>query len=202
VKQPVIVLSLLFAAGIASAQVLEVGASGGPSLLSNRTLVRAGDSLLDPGQIDLDNGFQLAFRMTLNTYRFMGHEVGYAYNRTNLLLVDQRTAYGMAAHQGFYDLLVYALPEGSKVRPFIAGGGQFTNFVFPGTSVSSGGGKMKFGLNYGFGVKTRVTEKWLVRVDFRQYATPKPDFDELGTTTPPQGWLRMNDISVGFAFTL
>lgn len=199
-RQPVIVLLLLFAAGMASAQVLEFGASGGPSFLSNRILARAGDSLVVPGQIELDNGFQLAFRMTLNTYRHMGHEVGYAYNRTNLL--ESGNTHGAATHQGFYDLLVYARPEGSKIRPFIAGGAQFSNFIFPGTSVTAGGGKMKFGVNYGFGVKTRITDKWLVRVDFRQYATPKPDFDELGSTTPPQGWLKMNDISVGFGFTL
>jgi opacity protein-like surface antigen len=197
VRQPVIVLLALLAAGMVSAQVLEISASGGPSRLSNRTL--AVDSP-DLGQVDLDNGFQLAFRMTLNASRFMGHEVGYAYNRTNLL--TQGLAYGSATHQGFYDLLVYARPEGSKVRPFMAGGGQFSNFIPPGGSVTSGSGQMKFGLNYGFGVKTRVTEKWLVRVDFRQYATPKPDFAELGATTPPRGWLKMNDISVGFAFTL
>ena len=195
-RQPVIVLLLLCAAGMASAQVLEFGASGGPSLLSNRTL--AVDSPF--GQVDLDHGFQLAFRMTLNTYRFMGHEVGYAYNRTNLL--ESGNTHGGATHQGFYDLLVYARPEGAKIRPFMAGGGQFSNFIFPGGSVTSGGGQMKFGLNYGFGVKTRITDRWLVRVDFRQYATPKPDFAELGATTPPQGWLKMNDISVGFGFTL
>ena len=175
VRQPVIVLLLLCAAGMASAQVLEFGASGGPSFLSNRTL--AVDSQF--GQVDLKNGFQMAFRMTLNTYRYMGHEVGYAYNRTNLLLVADGSIHGAATHQGFYDLLVYARPEGSKIRPFIAGGGQFSNFIFPGASVTSGGGQMKFGLNYGFGVKTRITDRWLVRVDFRQYATPKPDFAEL-----------------------
>jgi opacity protein-like surface antigen len=194
----VIVLLFLSAAGIASAQVLEISASGGPNLLSNRTL--AVDSAF--GQVDLKNGFQIAFRMTLNAYRYMGHEVGYAYNRTNLLIGDG-TIHGMAAHQGLYDLLVYARPEGAKIRPFIAGGGQFSNFIFPGGSVTSGGsGQMKFGVNYGFGVKVRVTEKWLIRADFRQYATPKPDFAELGATTAPQGWLKMNAITAGVGFTL
>ncbi len=44
--------------------------------------------------------------------------------------------YGMATHQGFYDFLVYATPEGSKIRPFIAAGAQFSNFVPPGSSAS------------------------------------------------------------------
>ena len=34
---------------------------------------------------------------------------------------------------------------------------------------------MKFGVNYGGGVKVRVTDKWLMRLDFRQYTSPKPD---------------------------
>ncbi len=201
-KHFVVLLLLLWAAGAAFGQVLEFGVSGGPSILSNRTLAVDAAVFTTPQRVDLDNGFNLTFRMTLNTYRFMGHEIGYAYNRANLL-VEDGSVYGLGAHQGFYNLLVYALPEGSKIRPFIAGGAQFTNFMFPGYSVTSGGGgQMKFGLNYGFGVKARVTEKWLVRLDYRQYATPKPDFAELGALTPPHGWLRMNEISGGFAFTL
>ena len=42
----------------------------------------------------------MGFRLTLNTQKFFGHEVGYAYNRSHLKLqgVDQG---GMAIHQGF-----------------------------------------------------------------------------------------------------
>ena len=87
------------------------------------------------------------------------------------------------------------------MRPFIAGGAGFTNFVLPGSSVSQGGGTMKFGVNYGFGVKTRVTDKWLMRVDFRQYTSPKPDFG-LSAISPPQGWVKMNEISLGVAYCL
>src|SRR5947209_13622212 len=39
---------------------------------------------------------------------------------------------------------------------------------------TSGGGSTKFGYNYGAGVKVRVLEIFGVRVDYRQYATPKP----------------------------
>ncbi len=196
-RQTTIVFLLLFAAGAAFSQVAEIGASAGASILSNATL-----GVLDPGPpvvtAKLNNGFRMGFRVTLNPKRFFGVEVGYGYNRTNLNYGG--TMYGMATHQGFGDFLVYATPEGSRIRPFIAAGPQFSNFVPPGSSASQGGGSTKLGVNYGFGVKVKVAEKWLVRGDFRQYATPKPDF--LHTLAAPQGWLRINEISVGFAYTL
>jgi opacity protein-like surface antigen len=189
------VLLFLLLAGAAYAQVAEMGASVGVAKLTQSTLVPASTGVLET---KLNSGFRFGFRVTLNTARFVGHEVGYAYSRTNLSY--QGTNYGTATHQGFYDFLVYAIPEGSKVRPFIAGGGQFSNFMYPGYSVTSGGGgRMKFGINYGGGVKVKVAEKWLVRMDFRQYMSPKPDFD---FTTAPKGWLRINEISAGFSYTL
>jgi opacity protein-like surface antigen len=194
-RQATIVFLLLFAAVTAFSQVAEVGMSAGASVLSNAKL-----ATIDAGPPELtaklSNGFRLGFRVTLNPYRFFGHEVGYAYNRTNLNIGG--TLYGMGTHQGFYDFLVYATPEGSKVRPFAAAGAQFSNFVPPGSSAAQGGGSTKFGLNYGFGVKAKVAEKWLIRADFRQYASPKPDW----FIDQPKGWLRINEISLGFAYTL
>jgi hypothetical protein len=149
------------------------------------------------GGYSLDDGWRFQFRTTLNNWKFFGHEFGYGYNRTHLLLneVDQG---GMAIHQGFYNFLVYPVPEGGRVRPFITGGGQFSNFVPPGASAASGQGSTKFGVNYGGGVKVRVTERYMVRFDVRQYLTGKP-FDDV---LPTQGKMRVNEFSIGFAFTL
>ncbi len=191
----VVVFLLLLMVGLASAQVLELGASAGASRLSNNTLV-ANDPQF--GTIKLSNGFRFGFRITVNTHSYLGHEVGYAYVRTNWDAPAVGGTIGTAAHQGFYDFLLYARPEGSRVRPFIAGGVQFTNFIFPGLSVSQGGGSTKFGLNYGAGVKAKVSDRFLMRLDFRQYGSPKPDF----FTTAPKGWLKMNEISAGFAYTM
>jgi len=186
----------LVLAGVASAQVLEVGPQFGVTRLSNSELVR--DAGPPPVVAKLNSGFRFGFRVTLNAHEYFGHEVGYGYNRTNLDVAG--TVYGMATHQGFYDLLLYARPEGSKIRPFIAGGGQFSNFVPPGSSVSYGGGEMKFGGNYGAGVKVRTSDRFLIRLDFRQYLSPKPDF--FPSVTAPQGWLRLNEISAGFSYTM
>ena len=103
----------------------------------------------------------------------------------------------MAIHQGFYNFLLYATKEGSRVRPFGTGGVHFSNFVPPGSSAGQGGGNTKFGVNYGAGIKVRLTSMFGLRFDFRQYATGKP----FGL---PQanGWLRQNEISASFGLML
>ena len=135
------------------AQSFEAGISFGESVLNGAVL---GPDILTPGpgNISLKDGFRFGFRMGVNTTRYMGFEVGYAYNRTQLHLDGPpSTDEGMAIHQGLGDGLIYATKEGSRIRPFAAAGVQFSNFVPPGNSVSSGGGQTKFGFNYGGGVR-------------------------------------------------
>ncbi len=186
---------LLAVAGGASAQVLEIGPQFGVNRLSNSELYR--QTTPTPAVAKLNSGFRFGFRVTLNAHEYAGHEVGYAYNRTNLNLAGM--VYGMGTHQGFYNLLLYARPEGASIRPFVAGGAQFSNFVPPGASVSYGGGEMKFGVNYGAGVKVRTSDRFLVRLDYRQYLSPKPDFN---FPAAPAGWLRLAEMSAGFSYTM
>jgi opacity protein-like surface antigen len=182
---PVLLLSA--ASSTLFGQAAEFSLSGGTSRISSKD-IGSGYSL--------DDGFSLGFRLTLNSQKFFGHEVGYAYNRTHLNLQGQDVG-GMAIHQGFYDFLVYATPEGSRIRPFATGGVHFSNFVPPGSSATQGGGSTKFGINYGAGLKVRLTSMFAARVDYRQYLTGKP-FDLPGAS----GKLKQNVISVGLAFVL
>ena len=177
---------LLASAIFANAQVAEFGIGAGVSRLSNKDL---------GGGYELDDGWSLIFRLTINNWVYMGQEFGYGYNRTKLNFSDQSLG-GMAFHQGFYNFLVYATPEGSRVRPFGTVGGHFSNYVPPGASATQGQGDNKFGVNYGGGVKVRVSEKWLFRVDFRQLMNGKP-FD-----LPASGSIRQNQISAGLSFVL
>jgi len=191
---------LLAAATVATAssQSAEFWGSGGMSRLSNRSL-GSPSTTGNSNDYELRDGFRLGFRMTLNNWRFFGHEVGYAYNRSNWRdnTAPPPVEAGSAIHQGFYNFLVYATPEGSRVRPFAAGGGHFSNFVYPGYSVSSGGGSTKFGFNYGGGIKFKVGHMFMVRFDLRQYQSGKPfDF-------PLQsGLVRQTEISAGFGIGL
>ena len=138
-------------------------------------------------------------RMTLNSGDFKGHETGYAYNRTQLVQNGEGASSqtGMAIHQGFYNYLLYPTREGSRIRPFAAGGVHFANYVPPGASATSGGGSTKFGVNYGGGIKIRVSERFLLRFDARQFLNPKP----FGLINPG-GWIRMNEYSTSLAFVL
>lgn len=193
-------LFLLLGSSPAQAQLFEVGLHGGVSRLNGKQLGTfdvGPPSPQNPG-VSLKDGWRFGFRMTINSDGYTGHEFGYAYNRTALRFeVTPAVEQGMAAHQGFYHFLIYATREGSRVRPFVAGGGQFTNFVPPGASVQFGGGDNKFGFNYGGGVKFRVTPIWGLRFDVREYYSGKP------FSLPNQsGAIRLLEISAGFSLML
>ena len=180
----------------ASAQVFEVGGQGGVSRISSRNIgsipgATAGDPRSD---VELEDGWRFSFRATLNTTRFTGYEFGYAYNRSKLTIGGQDSG-GMAIHQGLLNYVLYATPEGTRVRPFATGGVNFSNYVPPGASVTSGGGDNKFGFNYGGGLKVILTDSLLLRFDARQYMNGKP-FDLVGAS----GWLRQTEFSAGISF--
>ena len=147
------------------------------------------------GNYIMKGGFRLVLRMTLNQWRFFGHEFGYAYSRTKIDLpaaaltttssgissgpvqpgstvpVGTSTSQSVPSHQGFYNFLVYAAPEGFRVRPFATGGVQFTAFSTPGSYYNR---ETKYGINYGGGLKFKVKEPWGFRLDVRQYNMGKP----------------------------
>src|SRR3989442_12178350 len=128
-----VVCLLCASAAVGSAQVGEVSLSFGDSIFKDNILGSAAD-LSGVTQFKMVNGFRITARLTLNTKRFIGHEFGYGYSRSKLGIVGSSEQVGTPIHQGFYDFLVYATPEGSRIRPFAAGGGQFSTFVPPGAS--------------------------------------------------------------------
>lgn len=193
-----VLLTLAFAT-TGFGQSAEFWIGGGQSLMSNNGIGTSSAFGGAADDIKLTDGFRINFRMTFNQGNYFGHEVGYAYSRTQLRYDNQSPAVeqGMAIHQGFYDFLLYATKEGSRIRPFAAGGVQFSNFVPPGQSAAQGGGQTKFGINYGAGVKMKLTSKWGLRLDFRQYNSGKPFDLPLAT-----GRLRQNEISASFGLLL
>jgi hypothetical protein len=189
-----VALVTMVAAAALSAQVFEAGAHGGVSRLSSRNIGTVPNSDGSRASVALDDGWRFGFRVTLNNYRFMGQEFGYAYNRTRLR-IDGVDSGGTAIHQGLFNWLLYATKEGARVRPFATGGGHFSNFIVPGASVTSGGGDNKIGVNYGGGIKVRMNDRFLIRLDARQYVNGKP-FDLRDAT----GALKQMEISIGFSF--
>jgi len=173
---------------VSFAQPGELSVTLGESIFKNESLGSVSTSDLTPFKVG--DGFRIGARFTFNTKKFLGHEIGYAYSRSKLEFSGSNSS--MPTHQGFYDILLYATPEGTRIRPFAAGGGHFTTFVPPGASVSQGTGTTKFGVNYGGGIKVRVTPIYALRFDVRDYLTKKP-FDLFGASGP----LHQIEASVG-----
>src|SRR6185436_2275149 len=144
---------LLVCSTTALAQSFEASVSGGQTVIpaKSATIGTVGTSpTSDPYK--MTDGWRLGARMTLNQWRFMGHEFGYMYSRTGVDIPASASAAGggtapvqpgsagtviasshlsVPTHQGFYNFLVYAAPEGFIVRPFVTGGVQFTAFSQP-----------------------------------------------------------------------
>jgi len=165
----------------AFSQSFEASFSGGQSRFPSKNAeIGTADTSPTSGTYKMEDGVRFGFRMTLNSWRFMGHEFGYAYSRTAIeapATVSSGTAIpaqsiSVPSHQGFYDFLVYAAPEGFRVRPFAAGGVQFTAFSQPGAYY--GNRETKYGINYGGGLKIKVKTNWGMRLDVRQYNMGKP----------------------------
>jgi hypothetical protein len=174
---------------VASAQVGEISLSLGASTFRNNKLGSSSDLA---STFTVKDGFRIGARLTLNTKRFIGHEFGYAYSRSKLGLLNSSDNVSMPVHQGMYNFLLYALPEGTRVRPFVTGGGHFSTFYPPGASVSYGTGTTKFGVNYGGGIKVKVSPMFAIRLDLRDYVTGKP-FDLVNK----KGALHQIEVSAG-----
>jgi opacity protein-like surface antigen len=192
---------LLVGTATAFAQLGELSISGGRSSMRNNSLGSIASTDAQGAAVNIDaeakTNFRLGFRFTINSWTFLGHEIGYAYNHGKLSFkTTPSQEVSMPVHQGFYNFLAYATPEGSKVRPFAAGGVHFSTFYPPGTGVFSGNGVTKFGINYGGGLKVRLSEILMLRVDVRDYFQPKPDFGLANL----QGWLHMLETSMGLGF--
>ena len=188
----ILLLTAVCAAG-AFAQVGEVSVSIGATRLRNNSLGSFSDATTGAvSTLSVDSNFRFGFRLTFNSWRFFGHEIGYAYNH-GTLKEGSAGSTGMPIHQGMYNFLAYATPEGSRIRPFGTGGVHFSTFYPPGTGVFSGNGVTKFGVNFGGGVKFKLTSSFLGRIDIRDYENPKPDFGLGGS-----GWLHMLEVSAGF----
>ncbi|HEY1755614.1 MAG TPA: outer membrane beta-barrel protein [Bryobacteraceae bacterium] len=201
-----VVAGLLGMAGSAGAEGIEFWFLAGQTLMSNGGL---GTELCAAGttsalctsvgatsnDVSLADGFHFGFRGSFNWTDHLGFETGYMYNRTKLQFNNPAgtPSEGMAYHQVTFNALYYLTGPDAKFRPFATGGVGFTNYAEPGSSAAYGGGTTKLGVNYGGGVKIRLTSLFGLRFDIDQSTTPKPFGLPLAS-----GWLRETGVSAGF----
>ena len=79
------------------AQSFEASVSGGVARFGSSANLGTATGLATDPQYVMKDGFSLSFRMTINSWRFMGHEFGYSYNHTSLDVPPTPTGVGLAA---------------------------------------------------------------------------------------------------------
>jgi hypothetical protein len=151
-------------------------------------------------------------RITLNTRGYYGHEISYLFQRakftthfrttTDDTTVDTLLRDRITIQQAAYNFLIYFMPAGERWRPFITGGMQANRFGAPTFAEWPGGGSTNWGANYGAGLKVKLFQHALVRLDFRDYLNGKPyvqlEFADVKNAT---GIIHMLQGSAGVSIT-
>ncbi|MCU0227849.1 MAG: outer membrane beta-barrel protein [Bryobacterales bacterium] len=189
----------------AAAQSVDMSLSFGAANAGGRPI--GAIAITDPTQgpvatpINVGSGFLFAPRLTLHSRKFLSHEFSYVFTRANIsvrqgdqVALDQ----GMSVGQLFYNAVLSATPEGSKVRPYATAGGGLISFYPPGFGLFSGVTINRPAVNYGAGVRVQLTELIHTRVDFRQALSASP---RIFQTQETSGSFRQNQFSVGLGIT-
>jgi len=182
-------------AGLAYGQAAEASLSVGRSIFTDKNIGDLGVQGSVQEALKLGDGMRATARFSMNSWRFLGHEFGYGFERSALDFASSGKS-GMNIHQGFYDIVAHATPEGAFIRPFACAGGGFSSFFPPGTSAFSGNGFTKFSYNYGGGVKVKLSPIYGIRFDVRDYVSGKPFGDFFPNV---KGQLHNIEVSAGIA---
>jgi Outer membrane protein beta-barrel domain len=192
---------LLFAAvPCCFAQNWEVGLAGGYSWYNDASIK---NPIGQSAKAGYESRFAAGAVLTENITEHIGGELRYMYIAGDSKLTSGGNDVHMDAQSQVvdYDFLFYATPRGSRFRPFAAAGAGIKRYdgtggaffpLYPPVGTFLGRGHQVEGmLSFGGGLKVALNDRWLVRVDFRDYATPLPDklfVSPLGSHV--SGWLQ------------
>lgn len=166
----------------AMAQKWEVGAVGGGSFYT-KTDVKKGDASVNAS---FAPGFVAGVVLGQDMGRYWGGEIRYTYLRNDAKLDGSggKAEFGAQAHMIHYDFLLHLSPSGSKTRPYISFGAGIKHYR--GTGAEAVTQQLsEFALLtrstdttpvavVGFGVKIKVGEKSVVRVEVKDNISPAP----------------------------
>ncbi len=158
----------------------------------------------------LRNGWNLAANITFNAHRHFSHELGFTLNKTqvkvsleNSLIPPGIVKTDAQIRQFHYALLFHPLPNGARLRPFLAFGSGiqlirtvesaqssnsllkfsfkelnalYSAYRFGGDPPFEGGGIFQPTLHYGGGIKYHWTRRIVLRADYRETLSRQPDF--------------------------
>lgn len=207
---PAVLLALL-AASAAQAQRYEFAAVGGAQSLRHAAL----GSIVESDAKDTDTKLTLkstfGARITWNTRGYYGHEIGFLQSRGDLRTRVEESAGGATSsvwkqdrvkvRQAFYNFLIYFMPAGERLRPFITGGMQGSEYGAPNLAEWSHGKSRNYGANWGGGLKVKLLPHTLVRMDVRDYIGGKPYDLKFANNKLSGGLMHQWEATAGFAIT-
>ena len=193
----VLLLSIL-AASFCFGQTWELGGAAGGGFYRDATIANSSGS----AQAGFEPRVSLSAVLGENVGDHFGGELRYTFRDGNSELKSggQEVNMDAAAHAVHYDFLFYATPRDRKLRPYAAVGGGIKYYKATGVeglaqplsnfAFLTHANEVEGLLSAGGGLKYSINEHWLIRVDFRYYATPFPD--KLFVAAPGariNGWL-------------
>jgi len=191
-------------------QSWEVGAAAGFGFYRDATITNPAAS----AQAGFKSGVAASAELGQDVSDYFGGELRYTFldGGSQLRFAGQEASMAGIAHAVHYDFLLYMTPRSSKVRPYLAAGGGVKYYVATGAESDSQPlsnfaflthtHQVEGLLSAGGGLKVKVGEHWLLRVDFRYYLTPFPE--NLVTPAPNakvHGWLHDFVPLAGFDWT-
>lgn len=171
-----------WAQGSQSGPRYEAGAGVVGSFYDKKTFTSPGGNA-DAG---FDRGYGASAWLGHHMYSTISGEIRYDYLRNIMSLsgAGSRATFGGESHAVHYDLHFHLAPSGSKVRPFVLAGGGAKLFRGTGQerafqplsqiAVLSHTTEVAGLITFGVGVKIRLTERVLLRLDFRDNLTRFP----------------------------
>ena len=201
----VVPLSLAFL-GSACAQTYEVSISRSLARMSKKPLGSNNTLLPVNDETTLRNGSGYGIRFTLNSRGYYGHEIGFVHTRAGLRTVTfaadgtkTNVETNVRIEEAFYNFLIYMMPRGERWRPYITGGVQAHQTGNPKIANWTGRASRNYGVNYGAGIKFKLVNHVLFRLDLRDYFTGVPYDLQFSDIEGYRGFFRQQEASFGLA---
>jgi hypothetical protein len=200
--------------GAAQAQRFEVSVFGGIPRFRHPALGSLSQTPVDTDTTLTRGKYTYGARFTVNSRGYYGHELSYSVQHMTFRTLDTITDEDdntvstefrdkIKLEQLSYNFLVYFMPRGERLRPFITGGAQVYRWGAPHFDIWPGGGYRNLGVNFGGGLKIKLLPHTLARLDVRDCIGGRPYVRQLqlSSNTLSSGYTHLLEASVGFGIT-
>jgi hypothetical protein len=177
------VVAVTLASGSCFAQSWSIGAAGGYGFYDNASITNPAAT----ATAGFTSRFAAGAVLGEDVADHFGGELRYTYRGgdSQLRFNGQQASLDADSQAIHFDFLAYATRRHARLRPFLAGGAGIKRYGGTGTvdfsqplgsfGLLAHADEVKALVSFGGGVKAVLSDHWLVRVDFRDYATPFPE---------------------------